>query len=369
MIKLTVVIVAHNEEKLLPVCLEAVLKSYYYSQDKILKVFVVDNASRDKTVDIIRDFESRFPDVFSYVFESKIGIGYARAAGASAVSNFLKNRGVNKKYVWNITTDADVIVPENWFSAWHREVLNHQADIITGNASFSDQLKSWPYSMEVFKENDRFINSIERIVGVINADGFNTAINQHAYDVIGPYQQFFTEDNGVQKTAPGEDWDLSYRAFRKGMQVIRTFKTEISISPRRYIDGPISYLTGEAYEEEHTRIDSDKRLGIHEDPCADKVEYFSDLFKKRNFGYYFVKSLIAKPNLLDELTNKILNNQNNNLLSFLSDSLKSNLDKNELKLGVDDYLKAVRIEKKICDDITIEMMHDLEQLTSGSLSD
>lgn len=74
--KISVVIPAYNEEKLLPHCLKALQNQTIPKRD--FEVIVVDNNSTDKTSQIAQKYGARV------VFEAKKGIIHARAKGASS---------------------------------------------------------------------------------------------------------------------------------------------------------------------------------------------------------------------------------------------------------------------------------------------
>ncbi|MFA6039297.1 MAG: glycosyltransferase family A protein [Candidatus Peribacteraceae bacterium] len=93
---ISVVIPAHNEEKYLGTCLENILA---HRSPNVIEVIVVDNASKDKTVQVAG---SR-PGV-TVLHEARKGAQYARERG------FRASRGELVACI-----DADVLVPEGWF--------------------------------------------------------------------------------------------------------------------------------------------------------------------------------------------------------------------------------------------------------------
>jgi len=94
--KISVVIPAYNEEKLIARCLESIKKQDYTGHYEII---VVDNNSTDRTADISREWGAKI------VQEKRQGYVYAVARG------FAEARGEIIA-----TTDADAVVPTHWLS-------------------------------------------------------------------------------------------------------------------------------------------------------------------------------------------------------------------------------------------------------------
>jgi glycosyltransferase involved in cell wall biosynthesis len=92
---ISVVIPAHNEERYLGACLQA-LQGQSYPQSRF-EVIVVDNASTDDTAQIARQSGA------IVVTEPRRGIGRARQRGARAAQGEIL-----------ASTDADTIVPRDW---------------------------------------------------------------------------------------------------------------------------------------------------------------------------------------------------------------------------------------------------------------
>lgn len=100
--KLSIVIPAYNEEKLLPACLRSVAgaQSVFNSAGWSSEVVVCDNNSTDRTAEIAAEFGSKV------VFEAKNQIGRARNAGAAAAQG-----------EWLVFVDADSEVSPELFEA------------------------------------------------------------------------------------------------------------------------------------------------------------------------------------------------------------------------------------------------------------
>lgn len=95
MIKVSVVIPAYNEEKLIERCLKSLVKQTMPRNE--YEIIVVDNKSNDNTVNIAKKYADKV------LIEKKKGVLYARQAGMKIARSDIVLR-----------TDADGFVPKNW---------------------------------------------------------------------------------------------------------------------------------------------------------------------------------------------------------------------------------------------------------------
>lgn len=158
---ISVVIPAHNEEKLLSRCLKSVLNQDF---DQPYEVIVVDNASTDQTAAIAKSF------AVQVIKEPRKGVAAARKAGfAAAQANIVA------------TTDADCVVPVNWLALiWQEFFKNPEAAIFVGSYHFTDSQKA------VVKVVNYALNRLPRIL-VTSPTGMNTAARKSAYDKTGGF--------------------------------------------------------------------------------------------------------------------------------------------------------------------------------------
>jgi glycosyltransferase involved in cell wall biosynthesis len=138
--RVTIVILAHNEERRLKACLQAVAAQTVTPH----QVIVVDNNSTDGTAAIARSF----PFV-TLVNEKQQGIVYARNTGFDAATGDIIGR-----------IDADSIMPGHWVS--HVQAYYAEPDRLsqawTGSGIFYNvrlpRLMSWAYSLLAFRLNN-----------------------------------------------------------------------------------------------------------------------------------------------------------------------------------------------------------------------
>ena len=129
--KVSIIVIAYNEEKMLPLCLDSLME-LDYPEDK-LETILVDNNSTDRTKDIIRKYPVK------YVFEHKRTRGAARNKGIKASSG---------EFI--AFTDADCIVDRNWI---RRLVQGFDSDNIggCGGRIVTYQPKNWVESIDCNK--------------------------------------------------------------------------------------------------------------------------------------------------------------------------------------------------------------------------
>jgi glycosyltransferase involved in cell wall biosynthesis len=116
--KVSVVIPAYNEEEYIGRTLSAALRQDYPDYE----IIVVDNASTDRTAEIVR----QFPDV-RLVYESRKGTQFARERGRLSASGDIV-----------ATLDADCLPPSNWISSGVSRFSNNKIIAVTGPCYYYD---------------------------------------------------------------------------------------------------------------------------------------------------------------------------------------------------------------------------------------
>lgn len=114
MIEVSVVVSAHNEERLLERCLVSLMNQTFSRES--YEVVVVNNASTDKTKEIAQKYANEVVD------EPRLGLLFARQTGFEAAQGKIL-----------IRTDADVVVPRDWVErAWNNFQNDPQIVALTG---------------------------------------------------------------------------------------------------------------------------------------------------------------------------------------------------------------------------------------------
>lgn len=185
---LSIIVIAHNEEKMLPLCLDS-LMGLDYPKDK-LEIVVVDNNSTDRTKDIIKKYPVK------YAFEKKKGRASARTKGIKEASG---------KFIAFI--DADCIADKNWIK---NLVKGFTGDDIggCGGKTLAYQLKTWVQkyidSLEIYSHKYALDKAICSLPFLFTN---NAIFRFDVLDKVGLFDELFYV---------GEDVDISWRILLKG---------------------------------------------------------------------------------------------------------------------------------------------------------
>lgn len=208
--KLSFIIPAYNEEKLISRCLESVCAASD-SQKKEIEVIVVDNNSTDHTAEIAATFLN-----VKVIKEDKKGIVFARQAGFNVATGDL---------IANI--DADTILPARWLETVFNEFGNNNELVaLSGPFFYYDLSRIERMAVRVFYCFGYVIYFLNNFIFKKGAmlQGGNFIIKKTALIKIGGY------DTSIE--FHGEDTDIARRIRHVG-KVLWTFKLPILASGRR----------------------------------------------------------------------------------------------------------------------------------------
>lgn len=117
---ISVIVPAYNEEKYIKKCLDSLLNQNI--KKSLYEVIVVDNASSDKTAEIVRKYPVKL------IHEKRKGVANARSAGTKVAQGEII-----------AFTDADCMPPNGWLSKFlNRFRKNPKLDAIGGVFAFYD---------------------------------------------------------------------------------------------------------------------------------------------------------------------------------------------------------------------------------------
>ncbi len=184
--KISVIIPAYNEEKIIGNC----LKSIANQTEKPFEIIVVDNNSTDKTVEIAKKFGAR-------IVEEKIqGRRSARDAGFNAAKGDIIAR-----------TDADTLVPMDWIKRIHEAFENDNELLgLSGSARFIGIPRFIQINNLFITGSSFFVKLLMRHDGMM---GFNMALRKSIWDLIK--DEVCLDDLKVH-----EDMDLAIHIARLG---------------------------------------------------------------------------------------------------------------------------------------------------------
>lgn len=213
--KLSVVLPAYNEEKLIGACLESIVNQTIPRDE--YEIIVVDNNSTDRTAEIAK---SKGANVISYT--DKKGAIWAKQYAAEQASCEII-----------VVTDADTIVEKDWLENISLIMENPKLQCIGGTVLATDSNFLAKYILILFD----YYALASQLVGIPFIWGSNMAFRKKAYEKIGGF-------NTRLKT--GDDWEFTMRIQKEyGIRsAIYTNKLKVKTSPRKQerLDSLIPYV-------------------------------------------------------------------------------------------------------------------------------
>lgn len=222
--KLSVVVPAFNEERVLGACLDHLLGQTY----PIDEIIVVDNNSTDRTGEIARDYARKSSSI-RVVTENRSGVARARDAGFDAATGDVIGR-----------VDADAMARPDWSSVivdFFSDDSNAQWDVIGG---FPVMVDSPGRRKEEAKLQKLAAEKGGRETTAVIGQCF--AMRRTCWEAIR---------GSVLSDRPGihEDHDMSAAVRQAGGRLWLSFRLIVDASPRRYLVPPwrnVGYALGGA---------------------------------------------------------------------------------------------------------------------------
>ena len=203
MTRVSVVVPAHNEEALLPLCLGALLAQDFVGE---LEILVVNNASTDRTAAVARGFGVTVVDEHEKGYGRALIRGFAQARGEIIAC-----------------TDADSIVPPDWISQLVSEYARRPEVVaIGGHVEFTS--RNWKcrlltrFFIPAFNRFDR------RNPDGPHLWGANLSVRREAFLRVGGWNPAFSLQ---------ADSELSVR-LRKAGRVVLLESLTVRTSSRRW---------------------------------------------------------------------------------------------------------------------------------------
>jgi len=147
--KISVVVPCFNQEKYIEETLQSIKAN---SKTMEFEVIVVDDASTDKSVEVIQNYIDKEKDMDIRLLKQDKNMGVSAA----------RNRGISEaKYKFIVCVDGDDILPTNYLKANYNNITSNNLDVsYTSSTCFdsSDKIYDWPeYSEEKIRKGP-FIN-------------------------------------------------------------------------------------------------------------------------------------------------------------------------------------------------------------------
>ncbi|MEH7331175.1 glycosyltransferase [Neobacillus drentensis] len=219
------------------------------------EVVVINDASTDHTVEVLKHYSAQAPYPFSFVsLENRQGPGAARNAGIQKAMG---------KYI--IFCDADYLVLPNFIETHYHLHLKHENAVVSGTpycykgiySLYFPSFSSWESSImkqslkrtglwknsyikaaeitSVLTQED-IRNDFDKVYKILSInDGMDDSLRKEFYDLtVAPWLLFITRNVSVEKSAfekigqfderlirgSGEDWELGYRLYQNGYQFV-----------------------------------------------------------------------------------------------------------------------------------------------------
>lgn len=209
--RVSIIIPAYNEEKLLPKCLKSIFAA---NPPDDYEVIVANNASTDRTGEVARNFSG-----VKVVDEPRKGTNQAREAGFRASSGDIL-----------VYFDADTVIPKDWFRT-AQNIFESDPGLIAitgpyqyGVASKTARVLVWIYDHIIISGLEWIWQKIFRQGGVMIVGG-NFAVKRKSLEQIGGF------DTSIKFY--GDDTDLTRRLAEIGK--IKFFRNlSVYSSPRRF---------------------------------------------------------------------------------------------------------------------------------------
>lgn len=208
---ISIIVPAYNEEKYISKCLESVFGQEGVSE---YEVIVVDNASTDKTSEIVK---KKFPKA-NLFYEHQKGVTMARNRGAKEAKGEIL-----------IFFDADVIIPENYLKRITERFLKDKKLVsLSGpyayDGKFYGRLATFLFYVILAFPAEIFFNRILNFASGSTAG--NMAVKKYAFEKIGGFNENIT--------FYGDDSDITVRL--KNVGKVRFFFNFIVISSSRRLE-------------------------------------------------------------------------------------------------------------------------------------
>lgn len=202
--KLSVVIPAYNEEKLIAKCLKSILNQTVDRKD--YEVLVIDNNSTDDTPEIVKKL-----GLNTIVYKERRGAIWAKQFGANKAKGDII-----------VITDADSIADKDWLENIVNLFSNKKLMCVGGTVLATGSNK---FSIILFKISD-YLSQAFQIIGIPFIWGTNMAVRREAFHKVGGF-------NTSLET--GDDWEFVLRIQKEfGIKsVLYTNKLKVKASPRK----------------------------------------------------------------------------------------------------------------------------------------
>lgn len=288
----TVIVPCHDEEAYLGALLDALVVQLAASPG--WRAVLVDDSSIDATGALLDAAQARHGDLLT-VHHGRYGSpGGARSA---AVALACADHATSPQ--WLLTTDVDVVLPDDWLSCWRAALAGVHDDAavgaVNGEEAQDHLLAPFPNAARLSARFGETVVRSEALVGVTNLNGVNHAVRTSAYLTCGPYLQPTAPGPDGPLVLAGEDWDLGVRLRQAGYR-IASADVAVADRGRRLLADLVAYLGGTAYEGPFRRVHASGPPG---DLNEAQLAALLPTTARRALNHFYFKPLLALPSLLE----------------------------------------------------------------------
>jgi len=194
--KIVAIIVTYNSEQFIGTCLDSLLSEGYDN----LEILVVDNDSKDKTIDVLADYKN-------IILIKRPNEGFGRSA------NLATEVVHESDYIFFLNPDTKIEIGFiNSIKPYLIKYLNENVIIIPQQQTFNKEFLTCGNGMDIFGFS-RWYQSIDEINKVFYADGAALVITKRAFEKLGGFDPDYFMFH--------EDVDLSWKAHLLGIHFIQ----------------------------------------------------------------------------------------------------------------------------------------------------
>ena len=221
---LSVIVPAHDEQSTIRGCLDCLLEQ----ADDIDEILVVDNDSTDDTAAIVRVLSRSHPTV-RLVTEPRRGLAHARTRGFDEARGDILAR-----------IDCDTRVGPGWASAITTLFADHGSDFAAGTGLC--RCHDLPFQGRFVRMQEAMTRRVRDALRDGELDSACTARLFGSNMMLSREAWRRVRDRQTGRTDVFEDLDLTLPLTRMGLRIALVPGAEATISGRRYLTSPISYV-------------------------------------------------------------------------------------------------------------------------------
>ena len=310
---LSVIIPVYNEaETIEKALLQIYQQKYIHTNDLISKdlyeVIIVDNNSTDATLQKIRQFSEKHPDLaILTIKETKQGVAWARKSGM----DFAIKRSINRdnfyhskdKPFYLFSTDADCFVDHYWIDALLKSLQSSHAALGVSHYYYpDDHFENRPHLLTIINLILKARDKVMRIFGGF-PDGKGFAILREKYVKIGGIEIFYQLQDGKFVCHLSDDWDFGIKVRASGEEIIYSSNSKVLTNPRRVDHALHEMIRGVAYGQNGIITMKDIRTpknGTYQDISQTEAKLLFEFSIKDFTTKHIILPVLLSPTMLDK---------------------------------------------------------------------